>query len=306
MEGAQQSPQKLDASRLLLMSGTLIGLSFPMAKLASANGLSPLFWAMLTSLGAVIALFPALWLQGRLQRPRGQHLRYCLIAGPLSFAAPNLLLVISVPHSGAGYTGLMFALSPLFTLVFAALLRQQTTSGLGVLGVVLGLLGAVVVSISRGSAADAPGLGYMLLALCIPMLLAAGNIYRSWDWPPGAAADELALWSHGFASLSYLLLLIATSGPQSLFQFGLAPALSSAQLLIAAATAPLIFRLQQRGGPVLLSQLGYVAASVSMLISASLLGEQYPPGAWAGAAAIALGIAISSAAAKRHAPLAEA
>ena len=306
MEISHQSGKELDATSLLLMSGSLIGLSFPMAKLASASGITPLFWAMLTSLGAVAALLPALLVQRRLRLPSGKQLRYCLIAGPLSFAAPNVLLVISVPHSGAGYTGLMFALSPLFTLVFATLLRQQTTNGLGIVGVILGMLGAIAVSISRGNANDTLGLGYLLLALCIPVLLAMGNIYRSWDWPAGAAADELALWSHSFATISYLLLIISIDGTDSLSQWTIAPALSSVQLLIAAATAPLVFRLQLRGGPVLLSQLGYVAASISMIISASLLGEQYSPEAWTGAVAIVLGILLSSAAAKRRMHLAEA
>ncbi len=288
----------LGAAPLLLLSGTLVGLGFPMAKLAANAGIPPLSWAALTSLGAVLVLLPSLLLGGRLRRPRGQRLRYCLIAGPLSFAAPNLLVVISVAHSGAAYTGLMFALSPLFTLAIAALLKQRSTSALGLLGMLIGMLGALAVGVSRAAGVDAPTAAYLLLALCIPLLLALGNIYRSWDWPQGAAADDLALWSHSFACLAYAALLYMVGEGAALQSLWQSPSLSVSQLLLAAATAPLVFRLQQRGGPLLLSQLGYVAASVSMLVAAVALGEQYSATAWMGAATIALGIALSSGAAR--------
>jgi hypothetical protein len=45
---------------LLLITGTLIGLNFPLGKIAGEAGVSPLIWASLISLGASLVLLPLL------------------------------------------------------------------------------------------------------------------------------------------------------------------------------------------------------------------------------------------------------
>jgi len=65
------------------------------------------------------------------------------------------------------------------------------------------------------------------------------------------------------------------------------------QLLVAGMTFPILFRLQRKGGPVLLSQIGYVAAAVSLLIATVFLGEHYSQMTWIGAGVIAVGIFIT-------------
>jgi drug/metabolite transporter (DMT)-like permease len=56
----------------------------------------------------------------------------------------------------------------------------------------------------------------------------------------------------------------------------------------------MLFQLQQLGGPTYLSQMGYVAAAVGVVIGVAWLGESYPVGVWVGAGVIALGIALST------------
>jgi len=58
-------------------------------------------------------------------------------------------------------------------------------------------------------------------------------------------------------------------------------------------TFPVLFRLQQKGGPVLLSQIGYVAAAVGLIAATLLLGEQYNQATWLGTGVIAAGILIT-------------
>jgi drug/metabolite transporter (DMT)-like permease len=48
------------------------------------------------------------------------------------------------------------------------------------------------------------------------------------------------------------------------------------------------------GGPTYLSQIGYVAAAMSVGIGIAFLGERYPPMVWAGVAVVALGIALTT------------
>ncbi|MBO9396034.1 EamA family transporter [Shimia sp. R9_2] len=74
------------------------------------------------------------------------------------------------------------------------------------------------------------------------------------------------------------------------------------QVVAAALTFPAYFKLQQLGGPVLLSQIGYVAAAVGLVIGVLLLGERYGMLSWMGAAITALGIALTVLA-QRNRPL---
>ena len=72
------------------------------------------------------------------------------------------------------------------------------------------------------------------------------------------------------------------------------PGLIVVQLVVSTTMFLMFFRLQQIGGPTYLSQIGYVAAAVGMVIGMTVLGEVYPVGVWIGAAAIAAGIALST------------
>ncbi|MCF6302340.1 MAG: hypothetical protein L3J13_03940 [Devosiaceae bacterium] len=45
---------------LLLLTGALAGLNFPLGKIATDAGVSPVLWAFLISFGAVISLLPLL------------------------------------------------------------------------------------------------------------------------------------------------------------------------------------------------------------------------------------------------------
>jgi len=64
---------------LLLITGTLIGLNFPLGKIAGDAGVSPLSWALLISLGAALVLLPILLATGMLTLPPPRVLRYMRI-----------------------------------------------------------------------------------------------------------------------------------------------------------------------------------------------------------------------------------
>ena len=72
-----------------------------------------------------------------------------------------------------------------------------------------------------------------------------------------------------------------------------------AQLVVSTAMFLMFFRLQQIGGPTYLSQIGYVAAAVGLLMGVFYFGETYPLAVWAGAGIVAIGIAISTLAQRR-------
>jgi drug/metabolite transporter (DMT)-like permease len=284
---------------LLLVTGTLIGFNFPLGKISGDAGISPMIWAMIVSLGAAGMLFPFLVAKRRMALPKGRMVRYVIISGLISFVAPNILLFSVIPHAGAGYTGLMFALSPVFTLAISVTFRLKTPNRIGRIGIAIGLVGAAIVSITRGTAPEAPPTIWIIAALLIPVALAIGNVYRTLDWPVNALPDVLAFWSHAFSVLVFLFLLMFMKGSLLVSELSLAPVATLAQILVAGMTFPVYFRLQQKGGPVLLSQIGYVAAAVGLIAATFLLGEQYSLMTWVGAVVIAFGIVITILAQKK-------
>lgn len=287
---------------LLLVSGSLIGLKFPLGKVAGAAGVPPMVWAGLISLGVMLLLLPVQLFTRSLALPSRAVLRYTAVSALISFVAPDLLLFTVIPHAGAGYTGLMFALSPVFTLLFASLLGMRTPGRRGQLGIAVGLIGAVAVSLTRGASPQGPDLVWLLAAAAIPVALAAGNVYRSLRWPANAAPSSLAFWGHSFSAMVFLLLVLATEGALPLQEVRAVSGVAAAQMLISGLGFPVYYRLQRDGGPVLLSQIGYVAAAVGLISATLFLGEQYSLATWLSASIIALGISITIRAQQAESP----
>ncbi|MHA7817855.1 MAG: DMT family transporter [Pseudohaliea sp.] len=275
---------------LLLASGSLLGMKLPLGKVASEAGIPALVWAGIVSAGVVLMLLPTQLTRRGLRLPGAKVLRYTAISALISFIIPNLLLFTVIPEVGAGYTGLMFALSPVFTLLLATVLGMKTPDRLGMVGIVTGLIGATLVSLTRGVSPEAPALGWLLGAAAVPVALASGNVYRSRYWPPGAAPNALAFWGHAFATLCFALIIFGTLRALPLAELAAIKELIAVQLLLSGLNFPLFYRLQRDGGPVLLSQVGFVAAAVSLMAATVFLGERYSPMTWLGAAIIGAGI----------------
>lgn len=282
------------APGLFFVTGGLLGLTLPLGKLAGQAGVPPTVWALTISLGAGAILALARALAGHRGAPNGAEWRFYLVAGLISYALPNLLMFSVMPHVGAGFTGLFFTLSPVATLTLAVLLRVQRTSRLGVIGIAIGFLGAVVVSATRGQLGAPAGLAWIALGMLVPLFLAAGNIYRTVAWPPGGHPVALAAGSHLAAAAMLGVLLLLTGETGAVATLAAIPGIALTQAVAAAATFAVFFRLQAVGGPVYLSQIGYVAAAVGLVSGVAFLGERYGLATWTGAGLICLGVALAT------------
>ena len=278
---------------LLLAVGTLLGLNFPLGKLAQAAQVPAVLWAALISLGASSLLGAWLLLRRRPVVCDAQHARYFVITALVSYALPNLLVLAAMAHLGSGPTAMMFTLSPLFTALLSRLAGLRAPARLEYWGIAIGSGGALLVALARGEAGRPAAWLWVGVGLLIPLLLALGNVYRSLDWPPRADATWLAVGSHGVAALLLLALCALTGAWRGLPALAGVPWLAAAQVAAAVLMFPLFFRLQALGGPVLLSQIGTVGAGVGVAVGAGLLGERYPPLVWGGVALIALGIGLT-------------
>ncbi|MCA0031848.1 DMT family transporter [Mesorhizobium sp. B263B2A] len=279
---------------LLIVTGGLLGLTLPFGKLATTAGVLAMVWAFVISFGAGILLLCALLARGQRIRLTPHKLRYFFVTAAVSYAVPNLLMFSAIPHLGAGYTGIMFTLSPVITLVFSILLRVRRPNLLGIIGIAVGFVGAVMVAVTRGEAGQPADLFWVVMGLLIPVSLAAGNIYRTVDWPQDTGPIELAVGSHLAAATLLLAGILALFGVGAFAPLGGVPLVVVGQVASASAMFAFFFRLQAVGGPVYLSQIGYVAAAVGLFAGTIFLGEHYRLLTWAGAVIITIGVVITT------------
>src|SRR5690606_34737280 len=117
-------------------------------------------------------------------------------------------------------------------------------------GIVVGFFGAVLVATTRGEAGTPASLAWVGVGLLLPVFLAIGNIYRTWDWPRDAGTIELAAGSHLAAGLMLLVLAILMGAFPAIAMLADLPLLSLAQVATSAGMFVFFFRLQAVGGPV--------------------------------------------------------
>jgi drug/metabolite transporter (DMT)-like permease len=279
---------------LLIGTGTALGLNFPLGKLALQAGVSPIVWAALISLGAGLALLVVTLVKSGPPLPDRRFWIFAAISGFLSYVVPNGLTFMVIPKIGSGLAAIMFALSPVFTAALSIVLKVRPPNRLGQLGIAIGFIGALMIVIAKNNVLQAGESIWLLAALLIPVFLAIGNIYRSLAWPAEASPESLAASTNLAAVPILLALSLMITGQVDLAPFSLVPFLAIAQVIVSTAMFLMFFRLQQAGGPTYLSQIGYVAAAVGVLIGVIWLGETYPLGVWAGAALVLAGIAFST------------
>lgn len=279
---------------LLLLTGLALGINFPLGKLATGFGIDPLLWAAFICAGAGLIMTLLQWLTGSRRHAGAPLLRYSLISGFVSYVVPNGLTFFLIPKIGSGLAAIMFALSPVFTALLSLLLRVRPPSALGLAGIALGLVGALVIVFGKGGVTASTGQGWVMLALLVPLFLGLGNVYRTLAWPAGAEGRTLAATTNLAAVLPLLALAVARNGALPIDTLVAHPLLALSQLCASTLMFLTFFKLQQVGGPTYLSQIGYVAAAVGLFFGVGFLGESYAGVVWVGAAVIAAGVALST------------
>jgi drug/metabolite transporter (DMT)-like permease len=287
---APPPPAPQSASRLaglVAFVGTGLALGLAIGRAARLEGASPLLTAACQAgLGGLL-----IWLVARRRRHTGDRwvLSYCLVNGGGSIALPNGLIFWMAPQIGLGLIGMAMALSPILTALFARAwgqppgpIRLGPTIALGLAGVAL----AYVPTLQVPEAA--PWLALSLLPL-IPAALAFGNVHRTVAWPPGVSGTHLA--AQMLLSGAIVLLVVqAVLDPAALIPPAGAVPWLAAMGPVFAGTYLLFFVLQREGGPVMLSQIGYVIAGVGFLIGHTAFGDPLDPLHMVGLALVALGL----------------
>jgi len=261
---------------LLIVSGILAAGVFIAGKQASSAQLSPLlilFWQMS---GGALVVWLVSWPSRKFPRWNKEHVRYYLLGGLLGVSLPYVLAFIVLQVLQVGTVGLLTALSPVVTYALARMLGLERGHPLRLLGLVIGLGGVALLVMPQGNIHLSGNWRYILLALGIPVSLAAGNIYRSCFWPDGSQAMPLV---NGMLTVQGLCLLVVNLALGN-FNDAMPQIRDSGVVLgvlgvMAGASYLSSFKLLKVGGPVYLSQMGYVITAVTLLAGIVIWGERY-------------------------------
>lgn len=286
-------PAKDNPLFLLLTTGLLLGLYFPVGKLAHGAGFDPMLWALVISLGPGVLIAIASLVLGSFSL-KAPHILFGFISGLLAYVVPNAVGFSALPHVGSGFMSLMYAFSPLVTAGLSMAAGVRPPNGRLLAGVAFGFAGAFLIALSRNGLQMEGGGHWFWLAFLVPISLGLGNVYRTAYWPEGMAPLQMAAITNLVAAVPLAILLMLWGQEGAVTQALQTPGLLLLQIALSSAMFVVFFRLQWVGGPTYLSQIGYVAAAVGLLLGVVFLGEHYPPLVWAGAGAIAIGVGISN------------
>ncbi|MGB0632705.1 MAG: EamA/RhaT family transporter [Alphaproteobacteria bacterium] len=271
----------LMAPSLLLANGALLALTIIIARLATGHGAPMLWFLTWVMTGAGLILLFAAFATGNATGGWRRRTIYSIGAGAFQ-AATMAMAFLSVGYVGAGYISLVFAFPLLATYALALAVRMERFSALRTLGVTVGLMGGLMIASAKFTGlAGVENVGWVLVATAIPLVISAGNLYRTKFWPGDAPPVLLAALM--------LLFAAAITGPVAAVTESIAALshpLSDPTLLtltglnIAAFALKFVvyFKLQRTAGPVYLSQIGSVGAAFGIPVSVLLLGESLPDG----------------------------
>jgi drug/metabolite transporter (DMT)-like permease len=276
----------------LVAVGSLLGVTANLAKIAAEAGWPPLAFLCWSIMPAGLILLGSALAFGQAPGRRRSDLAYYLISGLFSIALPNALGFGAVAHVGASFISLCLALPPLLTYAAALALRMERFKATRAVGILFGLAGAATLAVAKARGAAAEPL-WIAGALCSPIFIVFGNIYRTLRWPAGASALSLApgmLIAGSLLTIPILALAGIPFAPTALRSEALW--LLAAQTLVFALTYALYFVLQKIAGPVYLSQIGSVAAIVGAALAVAALGEPAGPALFAAAGLILIGVVL--------------
>ncbi|MBR0681272.1 DMT family transporter [Roseomonas eburnea] len=267
-----------DALRMLpplFLLGTLWGVTPVFVKHLGGLGWPPLMIAVFGATGSSAILLGLCRLRGIAIPVDARHLRYYAVSGLFGMALANLVGFTSLQHVPAGFFAMLVPLSPMLTVLGAALIGAERATPRRVLGTVLGLAG-VLLAMSPGAALpDRSVLSWATIAALTPVCYAASNLFAARLAPQGTPPLALATGTLAIGAVQVAVFAMLFG------QFRLPPLegvpVSALQIIVMASAFLLWFRSIVTYGGVVTSQTGYIITLTGMAWGWLLFGERPGP-----------------------------
>lgn len=259
---------------LLVVCGFLFASKVMISKGALQAGIQPVQLGIIVNLGAGLLLYPMLRKAGGTIPRTSRHLILFLVLGIVSFAVPTVMSYFLVQQVGPAYTATVYSLSPLLTMTFAAVVGIEKMYLTRFSGILIGFLGMITLVQQQVREIDLGQSFWVMLGLLVPASAALGNIIRSACWPKGASALAFSCGTL-FSSSIVLAVLSPWIEPPTQWLVPNATIIFwfAFLIIVSAVSSVLNFRLQQVGGAVVFSQLGYWGTGFGVLLAALIFGD---------------------------------
>lgn len=244
------------------------------SKAALNAGAAPLQTAFISNVGAGLILFAILRRRGIKIPTEKKHIILYIVLGLVSVCLPTALQQYVVLHVGPAYTSTVYALSPVLTLGFAAGMGLERLAVKRIAGIAVGLLGMLILVEQQIREIEFGNYEWVIIGLGIPTFAAAGNVIRSAYWPSGTSALAFSCATIATSSVFLLILAVIFENPLQWNYYGNIIIYTITALVLVSALSYLMnFRLQEVGGSVFFSQLGYWGTGFGVLLAALLFGD---------------------------------
>lgn len=159
---------RIEAHASLLAANVIFGLGVPVTKLLLDNWVSPLAWMATRCVGAA-AIFWLISLFMPKEKVPPRDLMVIMLGGLLGFLVSQTFTAWAIDYSTPVYVSFIATLTPVATMLCAALFIGERMTRKGVVGVAVGIVGAmlmVVMNWQGGSGKnDVLGIGFALMSL---------------------------------------------------------------------------------------------------------------------------------------------
>ena len=160
--------KKLEGHAAVLLANTIFGLGVPVTKLLLDDWVSPMAYMATRCIGAAVIFWLISLFMPR-ERVERRDLMVIMGGGLLGFVVSQTLTAWALNFTSPVYFSLIATLTPVATMVCAALLIGERLTGRGVTGVAIGVGGALLMVLTGwqcGSGSnDLMGIGLALLSL---------------------------------------------------------------------------------------------------------------------------------------------
>lgn len=167
----QSSPlnsQRIAAHSSLLIANIIFGLGVPITKLLLDNWVSPMAWMATRCIGAAI-IFWVISLFTPKEKVPIKDLFIIMIGGLIGFLVSQTFTAWAIDFSTPTYVSLIGTLTPVMTMICAALFIGERVSAKGITGVIIGIVGAMLMVVMNWQGGtgknDVVGIGFALLSL---------------------------------------------------------------------------------------------------------------------------------------------
>jgi drug/metabolite transporter (DMT)-like permease len=278
---------------VLLFLGVVWGLTFSLAKIATAGGAHPLgitFWQAL--LGAVILGVVALVRRQPLSM-KPWALQIYAICGLLGSVIPGVLFFYAASRVPAGVLSITVTVVPILTFVLSALFGLDRFGFPRVMGVLFGALAVVLLVAPEQSLPDPGAAPWVLAACAASACYAVENLVIALRMPEDADSFTVTFGMFLAATAMLAPVVIATGSFVALtWPWGPVEWSIVGMAAVSALAYSLYIYLIGQAGPVFSSQVAYAVTLAGVFWGMALFGERHSPWIWLSLALMLAGLAL--------------